>query len=135
MLIADAANVAAPAATKQAGPAHRKSSRQVALIDRPRESATTVATSQLLQRKNVAAPPAAGLLMAVKLAVRSNPPRRDATRPAAWTVMINVALLNSVWRTEMPLRRIVIDCVAALAPATSMASCGPSRTRLRKSVK
>ena len=49
--------------------------------------------------------------------------------------MIRVALLNSVCRTEMRVRRMVIDCVAALAPATSMASCGPSSTRLRKSVK
>ena len=72
--MAAAANVAAPAATKHAGPAHRKSSRQVALMDRPRDNATAVATSQLLHKKNVAAPPAAGLLMAAKVAVSSKPP-------------------------------------------------------------
>jgi len=83
----------------------------------------------------VAAPPAAGLAMAEKLASRLKPPRWLETKPAACTVMIRLALLKNVCRAE---NRPFFDAmlwVAALDAATSIASCGPSSTRLRKSVK
>ena len=49
--------------------------------------------------------------------------------------MIRLALLKTVWRRENRPRLPATLWVAALEAATSIASLGPSSTRLRKSVK
>ena len=66
---------------KHAGAVHRKFSFQVRIRGSRRDSATATATSQLLQRKKVAAAATVLRLRWLRLASLENPPAHDAAKP------------------------------------------------------
>ena len=100
-----------------------------------RESATAVATSQLLQRKNAAAAPTAGLLSVSRSWPRWNPPSQAAVSPAIWMLMISAPTLKMTWRSGTRLRVDNRHCVTPPTPATIIVWSGPSSTSDMKSVK
>src|SRR5436309_3199729 len=92
-----------------------------------------VATVKVLKMKYAVAAPSSGFAISIVLMSPALPPRTWYSAPAACTVMIRHAILNSVrWIGLRSLMRKV-HWLKALTAATIIVSFGPSRSSEAKS--